>query len=992
MSEHESSFPFRHIRRDKYRQFQELMRFRVRDILLVSSLYDSFILSQDGQLSEMILGEFLDLNLRHSPGLRQVSTGQEALELATEQRRFNLIITSLHLGDMTALELATGVRERGLDTPVVVLAYDHRAIEDFIARHDTSPIDRFFLWQGDVRILLSIVKYVEDKKNVAHDTGEIGVQAILLVEDSIRYYSSFLPLLYAELMKQAHSLISEGTNLTQKILRMRARPKVLLCSSYEEAWDTFERYEDDILGVISDVRYPRRGRKEGDAGVELARMVRSRRPDMPIMLQSSQERYRAVAEELGASFLRKGSPVLLQHLARFMTDNFGFGPFIFRTPDGREAARAADLRELEEALRYVPLESLLYHGERNHFSRWLKARTEFALAEDLGPKKITDFGPMEDLRKQLIRFIREYRLRRDRATVGDFDRHDFDTDSNLLRIGGGSLGGKARGLAFMNYLLNTYEASCAFEGVRIQVPPAVIVATDVFDAFLEENDLRDFAIESQDEDEILRRFLAAPLPERARADLAAYLQRVHYPIAVRSSSLLEDSQYKPLAGIYVTDMLPNNHAELDVRMAELVSAIKRVYASTFSRHAKSYLEATPYRVEEEKMAVIIQRITGSERNGRLYPDVSGVVRSHNYYPTGPMGPKDGVAAIALGLGKAVVEGEPCLRFSPRFPRHAFQYTDLDQLITGSQRTFYALDLSASATHRGDGSVEASVRRYGMAEAEADGALLYAGSTYSPENQAVYDGTSRKGLRLVTFAPILKHDLFPLAKILDFLLDVGKWGTGSDVEIEFAVNLSVPEGEPKELAFLQLRPQAAASDSALVTITDSDRERAFCRSESVLGNGVLEELRDVLVVDYDTFDRLKSHEAARELSTLARPLAADQVPFILIAVGRLGTADPLLGIPVSWDEIAGARVIVESGFRDFHVTPSQGTHFFQNLTAYNVGYFTVNEALGGGRVDWAWLKAQPALAGGSYVRHVRFSEPLTVKMDGRTREGVILPPG
>lgn len=973
------------------RGFQDLMRKRVENVLLVSSLYDSFILAEDGRLDEVLLGEYLDLGLRHVPGIRRVSSGAEALELARDPGAFNLILSSMHVGDMSALDLARRVRESGLDTPVVVLAYDSREMSDFVRRSEVSLADRVFLWQGDVRILLAIVKYVEDRLNVEHDSGEMGVQVILLVEDNIRFYSSFLPAIYTEIVHQSHNLLPEGVNVSHKLMRIQARPKILLASTYEEAWGFFERYGENLLGILSDVEFPREGRPCRDAGAELARAARAARPDLPIMLQSSVPANESLARSLGASFLVKGSPTMLQQLRDFMVGHFSFGDFVFRLPDGTEVGRARDLKSLEERLRTVPAESLGYHGERNHFSNWLKARTEFALAHRLRPRKVSDFASLEDLRADLILAIREYRREMKEEIVEDFDRATFDGASPFCRIGRGSLGGKARGLAFVNVLLSEHRVRDRFPGVRIAVPPSVVVATDVFDAFLEKNDLRGFAIAATDDYTIRRRFLQAEFPEGAREDLAAYLDRVREPIAVRSSSLLEDSQYQPFAGIYETYMLPNNHRNRRVRLEQLLDAIKRVYASTFSPHAKAYLATTPYRIEEEKMAVVLQKVVGSARGERFYPDFSGVARSRNFYPTPPMTGDDGVAAVALGLGETVADGEACIRFCPRYPRHLVQFSSVDDILQNSQREFFALHLGG-AEPGAPGRRGSGLRRFGLEAAEEDGTLAAVGSTYSPENDAVYDGTSRQGIRLVDFAPTLKHGLFPLAEILDLLLALAKEGTGTPVEIEFAVDLSPAPGEPRRFGFLQLRPVALSSEPSELEIGDEDPARLVASSPSVLGHGRVEDVRDAIVVDYHRFDRARSRDVAREVARLNGILAAEGIPYLLIGVGRWGSQDPFLGIPVTWDQISGARVILESGFRDFKVTPSQGTHFFQNLTTFRVGYFTVNPDSGQGFVDWDWLAAQPAESETEYVRHLRFSGPLLVKMNGRRNEGVIVKPG
>jgi len=972
-------------------EFQDLMRQRVEDILLVASPYDAYILEEDGQLNERMVGHLMELGLRHTPGLTHVSSGAEAVERARLDRRFNLIIAALHLPDMTAVELARRVREAGLDLSVVALAFDGRQLREFLARHDTSQLERVFLWQGDVRILLGIVQYVEDRWNAPYDSGVAGVPLILVVEDSVRYYSSFLPVIYAELMSHAQRLLSEGANLSQKALRMRARPKVLLTSTFEDAWAQVRTYQDSLLALISDVEFPMEGALRDQAGATLARRVRELEPDVPIVLQSSRPSNERLAQELGVAFLLKNSPLLLQELRHFMLENFGFGDFVFRLPDGAEVARAADLRGLEAALATVPADSIVYHAERNHFSKWLRARADFRVAEKLRPRRVSDYPGGEALRVDLIRSIHEYRDEQRADIVEDFDPNIFDGKRGFFRLGGGSLGGKARGLAFVRRILADSGLDRRFPGVRVQVPTAVVVATDVFDQFLEENDLGDFVVECRDEVALRERIMAARFPAVPAAALRQLVNRVGYPLAVRSSSLLEDSQYQPFSGVYETFMLPNRHPDPGVRLDALIRAIQAVYASTFSRHAKDYLAATPYRLEQEKMAVLIQRMVGAPRGGRFYPEVSGVARSYNFYPTPPLRAEDGIVAVALGLGRTVVSGEKCLRFSPRHPHHLLQFSSVKDMLENSQREFWALDLSQG--HLGmDPDHDMREERYPLAAAEQDDALGLIASTYSPENGAVYDGISRYGVRLVSFAPMLKHGFFPLADLTRALLQVGEQGMGGPVEIEFAVALEAALGEPKEFGFLQIRPLVVARDTGELGLGQFDRARLLCRSEAVLGNGVLEGIRDLVVVDAERFDRSRSAQVAREVAQLNAELVARGVPYVLIGVGRWGSNDPWLGVPVKWDEIAGARVIVESGFRDMAVEPSQGSHFFQNVTSFQVGYFTVSEQLdGGGMVDWAWLSAQPAARELGYVRHVQLAAPLRVLMDGRRRTGVILKP-
>jgi CheY-like chemotaxis protein len=974
----------------RFEGFENLMPFRVQEILLVSSLYDSFILREGGRLNELLISESLELNLQQMPGITHVSSCPEAVELACSQPRFNLIVTNLTVGEISAAELAREIKQRGLDVPVVVLAYDYREVKDFVAHHPVTDIERIFLWQGNARILVAIVKYIEDKRNAFHDTRALGVPIILLVEDNIRYYSSFLPVIYTELIAQSRRVIQEGINVAHKLVRMRARPKILLCSNYEDAAQLVRTYRDYLFGVVSDVEFPREGQLSPEAGFELAHLVRSLVPDAPVALQSSRTKFKARAKAEGYSFLRKRSPTLLRDLRRLFTGQFGFGDFVFFTPGGGEVARASDLNTLEERLRTVPAESIVFHSQSNQFSHWLMARTEFELAQKLRPRKVSDFATYEDVRHDLISSIAEYRREQSQVLVGDFRAASFKADDSFfLRIGDGSLGGKARGLAFVRHLLHSRRVRQRFPSIHIAVPPAVVLATDVFDHFVTENNLLDFAISCNDDAEILERFLAAFLPAAVREDLRAFLSEVRCPLAVRSSSLLEDSQYQPFTGVYETFMLSNDQPEIDVRLQRLCEAIRRVYASTFSQRAKTFVRVTPYRLEEEKMAVVLQEVVGTAHGERFYPDFSGVVRSRNFYPVSPMNPEDGIAAVALGLGREVVGGGKCLRFSPRYPRNIVQFSSVEDILANSQSEFWALALDSQA----DNDSVSGLRevRFGLDAAESDETLHSVGSTYASENHAIHDGLSRSGPRLVTFAPVLKHGLFPLAKILEELMKIGEDALGRPVEIEFAVRLPHSPNEPADFGFLQIRPLVLTRGGEEVLARDVDPSRLVCHSSNVLGNGRVHDLHDVVVVDFHRFERGHSQEVAQSISYFNAKLSARRKPYLLIGVGRWGSDDPWLGIPIAWDQISGARVIVEAGFRDFRVTPSQGSHFFQNLMASQVGYFTVNPDLGEGFVDWQWLASQPAKEEQGCVRHLHFDSQLLTVMNGKTSQGMIFKP-
>jgi len=971
--------------------FENLMPFRVQDILLVSSLYDSFILREDGRLNELLLGESLELNLPHVPRITHVSSYPEALALAQSEPRFNLIVTNLTVGGTDAAQFAREVKRSGLDVPVVVLAYDYREIKNFVGRNPATEIDRIFLWQGNARILLAIVNYVEDKRNALHDAQAMGVPVLLVVEDNIRYTSSFLPVIYTELITQSRRVIQESVNVAHKLVRMGARPKILLCSTFEDASEQVRRYHEYLLGIVSDVEFPSAGVLSPEAGFRLAHLARDLVPDLPVVLHSSRTKFRTRAHEEGFAFLRKRSPTFLRDLRRVMTQQFGFGDFVFRVPDGTEVGLASDLSELEVQLQSVPAESVAYHAERNHFSRWLRARTEFALAQKLRPRKVTDFASVEDLRQNLVESIAEYRREQSEVLIGDFRADTFKpAESQFLRIGAGSLGGKARGLAFVRHLLRERRLARRFPGVHISVPPAVVLATDVFERFLSENDLAEFALKCEVDAEIQQRFLAAQLSADLQEELRAFLREARYPLAVRSSSLLEDSQYQPFTGVYETFMLGNRQEDIAQRLEQLARAIKLVYASTFSQHAKAYVRATPFRLEEERMAVILQQVVGAHYGRRFYPHVAGVARSRNFYPVGPMTSRDGIAAVALGMGRTVVGGGKCLSFSPRYPRHLVQFSTVEDMLASSQSDFWALELEHAP--RDGPTADLHEVRFGLEVAEADGTLAAVGSTYSKDNHAVYDGLSRPGARLVTFAPVLKHGVLPLAPILDQLLRAGEDALGQPVEIEFAVRLAGHPGEVAEFGFLQIRPLVLSRGGGEMRLEEVQPSHLICQSSKVLGNGWVQDLRDIVVVDWHRFERSRSQEVAGAVAQFNARLRDANSCYLLIGAGRWGSNDPWLGIPVEWDEISGARVIVEAGFRDFRVTPSQGSHFFQNLVAFQAGYFTVNPDAGEGSVDWQWLSAQPAVEEQGCVRHLHFDQPLLVVMNSRTSQGMIFKPG
>lgn len=973
---------------DPLQGFRELMPRRVRRMLLVGSRYDFFVLWEDGQLSQLLLSEWLHAHLSNTKWITLALSGAEALGACREEE-LDLVIVTPHIRDMDALELGRQLRAAHPELPVVPLAFDSQELAAFRSQPDIARFERPFLWQGDFRLLLGIVQSLEDRWNVAPDTASVGVSVIILIEDSVHYYSSYLPMIYETLRRQSQRVIAEGTSLHHKIMRLRARPKILHCTTYEEALGHFRTQRAHLLGIISDVKFPRGGVEDRDAGLDFARMVRAEMPDLPILLQTKEPALRRQAEEIKAAMVLKGSPTVLEELGQFMRGSFGFGSFVF-VEDGQKIAEAEDLRQLEQLLQIVPLDVVLRHAESNHFSTWLKARTEFGLAETLRDAQVSDFPTGEAVRDYLVTSLREFRHGRQSGSIADFDPAEFNPTMSFARIGEGSLGGKARGLGFVRTLLHRYQVRKRFPEVEIQVPAAVVLATHVFDQFLEENGLREFAMEEQDDAAIERRFIEARLPADVFRQLTQFLDLVDYPLAVRSSSLLEDSQNFSLTGVYRTYMVPNSHPDREVRLKQVVNAVKRVYASTFFQNVKSCFRPAPYRLEEEKMAVIIQRVVGSRHGNRFYPDFSGTVRSHNFYPTPPLKHEDGIARLALGLGEEVVSGEKAVSFSPKYPQHPIQFSTPAQILENSQTEFFALELEGPES-RPDPAAELKLARLGLAAAIEDDMLAWSGSVYSPENDAVYDGVGRPGVPLVTFFPVLKQGLFPLAEILRVLMDVGARAMNMPVEIEFAANLSPPPGQKREVAFLQLRPFTIASRPENLVLDDLDVARVLCASTLVLGHGVVDDVRDIVVVDRDRFDRSHSLVAAQEVADLNARLVSAGTRYLLIGVGRWGSADPWLGIPIAWPQINGARVIVESDFKDMHTTPSQGSHFFQNLTTSGTGYFTVGGANQVGYVDWEWLAARPAEVELTFVRHLRLEKPLRIVMDGHKGHGVIEKP-
>jgi CheY-like chemotaxis protein len=975
----------------RLKKFQKLMRIKIRDILLVSSIYDYYLFEEDGRLYELIRSEYQNLNLSQAPEITHVTTGTEALELLENDNQFDLVITTLHIEDMHVIKLADEIKKSNIEIPIILLAYDNKERKELTTHYDTSVFERIFIWSGDFHLIIGIIKYLEDRMNVESDTQNIGVQVVILVEDNVKFYSSYLPLIYTEIFNQSQRLLLEGINITHKFLRMRARPKILLCSTYEEAWSYYEKYEQYVLGIILDNNFKHHGIRDTEAGLKFAAEVKKRHKDIPILIQTSDQNLEDKVTEVGASFLYKNSPRLLHNLREFMLDHFSFGDFVFEMPDGSVVSRASNLRELAEQIGKIPEESLLHHAEGNHFSRWLKARTEFYLAHKLRPRRVTDYESTEHMRQDLINAIYNYIDERQRGVISEFRKVTFDPKNSFARIGGGSLGGKARGLGFINTLITNYDIKDLFKGIEVSVPSAIVMGTEIFDNFIKDNNLEMFALQESNDLKITQTFIEAPyFPKDIKQKLLDFLEITTVPLAVRSSSLLEDSQFQPFAGVYQTYMLPNSNPDINIRLDELLQTIKCVYASTYHQRAKDYMKATAYRLEEEKMAVIVQRLVGSEHKGKFYPDFAGVGKSFNFYPVPPQKSDDGIALVALGLGKTVVEGGTTVRFCPRFPKHLLQFFSTKETLMHAQQDFYALDLNGTLDHHPDSIKDPLVKTYELTVSEEDGTLYSVGSTYSPEDEAVYDGISRDGIRVVTFSPILKHNMFPLPEILNLLLSLGTWGMGSPVEIEFAVNLSVPKGQPKEFAMLQMRPLVISRELDELVI-EVEKEKLICQSTQVLGNGATDGIYDLVFVDINNFDRGKSKVVAGEIAQLNTKLLNEKKPYVLIGIGRWGSLDPWLGIPVTWDQISGAAAIVESGFKDFEVEPSQGSHFFQNITSFRVGYFTVDASNKIGFIDWDWLKSQSAVEELEFTKHLQFQSPVSVRINGHKNKGIITKP-
>ncbi len=968
-----------------FKVFHELMARKVTDILLVSSPYEAFIMEEEGRLAERIIHEYRGLNLSRPPMLTWVSTSAEALD-ALRRKKFDLVITMPLVDDTDAYALGRTIKDNFPELPIFLLVHKTgQQVLDHTAA-DRSAIDRVYVWQGNSDLLLALIKNLEDRMNVAYDTERARVRVIIVVEDSPLHYSALLPILYKQIVSQTQAAMEESVNDEHRIFRMRARPKILVAETYEEALELYRRYQPYLLGVLSDVRFPRNGVLDETAGFSLLATVRAENPDLPLLNLSSEEANRERARSIPAVFLNKNSPTLNAEIHDFFRTYLGFGDFVFRLPDGREIARASDLRTMEKLLPGIPDVSVDYHARRNHFSTWFMARSEVMLASKLKPLKASDFPTTGVLKDYLVRCIAERRQRRQKGIITEWSPGRHDPEADFIKVGRGSLGGKARGLAFISTLLRQQpDLQARHPAVEIRIPKTLAISTEGFDAFVGDNRLGGFATRESGDREIAAAFMAARFPPWLTQSLAALLEHTHHPLAVRSSSLLEDAQFQPFAGIYRTVMLPNNHPDPGVRLERLVSAVKLVYASTYFESPKAFARSTSHRIEEEKMAVVIQHVTGQVCGEYFYPALSGVVQSYNFYPIAHMKPEEGIAHIAFGLGKTVVEGGTSLRFSPRYPQFMPQFSTVDDILKNAQRFFYALKLKDFPEDLSCGE-DPTLARLAVDDFHDSTCVQAMASTYFPQEHRIRDGFLNGGVPLITFAGILKHRAFPLAEILADLLEVGRRGMGCAVEIEFAVN---PFAVPKPIFdLLQIRPMAVARQKRDIRITPEDRARAFCYSPLALGNGLIGEIADIIFVDPETFDLARTVEIAAEVGRLNKQLTAENRRYLLIGPGRWGSADRWLGIPVKWSDISGVRAMVETTAATLRADPSQGSHFFHNITSLDISYLTASES-GGGFVNWKWLAAQPSAATTAHLRHVRLGAPLTIKIDGRNSEAVIM---
>jgi hypothetical protein len=973
-----------------FKIFHELMAIKIREILLVSSPYDAFIMEEDGSLASRIINEYSGLNLSHPPRVTRAASARQALARLGD-KPFDLVITTPHVEEMDAFTLGLEIKKRRPQLPVLLLAHSLRGIYPPPEGRNCGGIDKIFVWTGNSDLLLAMVKNVEDHLNVGFDTRRARVRVLILVEDSPVYYSSFLPLIYKEIVRQTQVVLGVGLNEEHRLLRMRSRPKILLATDYDEALALYRRYRSYLMGIICDTRIPCNGRLREDAGVALLSQIRSEIPDLPLLLLSSASENRRYADTIPAVFLDKNTPDLLGELHAFFLDHLGFGPFVFRHPDGTRITEAGDLRTLQALLPSIPDESLLYHARRNHFSKWIMSRSEIALASKFREVQTEDFGNVDQMRRFIISSIQEMRKWQQKGVVAQFKAHSFDAEiMDFVKIGLGSLGGKARGLAFLAALLqqepSLYEK---YPDIQIKIPKTLVIGTDGFEAFVQGNNLRHLAVEDVPDHRVRQAFLDAIMPEPLMADLEVFLSQVTHPLSVRSSSLLEDAQFQPYAGLYQTYMIPNNHPDMAVRLAHLVTAVKLVYASTYCEGPKAFARSTANKPQEEAMAVIIQELVGEAHGDFFYPAVSGVAQSHNFYPVGPMRPEEGIAHIALGMGKTVVEGEKTLRLSPAHPQVLPQFSSVDAVLRNAQRYFYALRIKNYPDNL-NFETHSNLEKREVDEADGEYPVAALASTYIHDEHRIRDTTAVPGPRVITFASILKYDGFPLPGLLADILDLTRRGLGCPVEIEFSVTLGADAGTKSAFSFLQIRPMVAEEDRLEVQIRDREERAAFCRSGQALGNGRRADIADIVFVKPEDFAPAQTVAMAQQIGRLNADLVAARRPYLLIGPGRWGSSDRWLGIPVQWKDISGVGAIVELRNEALNAEPSQGSHFFQNITSQGIHYVTVTEG-SSDFIDWPWLASLETVAETPFLRHVRLERPMVLKIDGRRSRCVMVKP-
>ena len=968
--------------------FVNLMTRRIFNVLIVANPYDAFMLEDDGRVDEKIFDEYMDLGLRYPPTFRQVSTTEEANEVlkATD---IDLVICMPGNADNDAFDVARAVKADSPDIPCVVLTPFSHGITRRMQNEDLSMFDYIFCWLGNTNLILSIIKLIEDKMNIEHDIHEAGVQMILLVEDSIRFYSSILPNLYNYILQQSQRFSTEALNPHAAAQRKRGRPKVVLARSYEEAMEIYSKYADNTLGVITDVRFPKDGQKDPEAGLKLLREIRKHDEYVPLIMESAESENRAKAEAEGFRFVDKNSKTMSIDLRNIMEEHMGFGDFIFRDPKTRqEIMRIRSLKELQDNIFKIPDASMLYHISRNHMSRWLCARAIFPVSAFL--KHVTWHKLQDvDLHRQIIfDAIVQYRRMKNIGIVAVFDRGKFDSYSHFARIGEGSLGGKGRGLAFLDNIIKKHPDFNQFEGVNVSIPRTVVLCTDFFDEFMEKNNLYKIALSDASDEEILQHFLHAQLPDSLIADFFTFFDAVKSPIAIRSSSLLEDAHYQPFAGIYSTYMIPCLEDKYEM-LRMLACAIKGVYASVFYKDSKAYMTATSNVIDQEKMAVILQEVVGKQYGDRYYPNFSGVLRSLNYYPIGDEQAEEGIANLALGLGKYIVDGGQTLRVSPYHPNQVLQTSEMETALRETQTRFYALDMkNVSGGFKVDDGF--NILNLRVKEADKDGSLKYIASTYDPYDQIIRDGIYEGGRKVITFNGVLQHGVFPLPQLLQMAQQFGEEEMKRPVEIEFACNIN--DDKTGELYLLQIRPIVDSKQILDCDLTAIPDEQCLLRSANSLGHGISEDVTDVVYVKTGENYTAANHPAiACEIERINRKFLDEGKNYILVGPGRWGSSDYWLGIPVKWPHISAARVIVESGLKNYRVDPSQGTHFFQNLTSFGVGYFTINTYIKDGLFRQDLLDKMPAIEETEYVRHVRFEHPMKVMMDGKKQLGVVLLP-